>query len=80
MMPAHDGGVDDRETALGHHLRQIAVTEFEAQVPPYPQDDDLTVKVAPHKRQPTPGTQPLPCLQIIAWAKGKGAYYLRQSL
>jgi hypothetical protein len=50
VYPAHDGGVDDRETALGHHLRQIAVAKFEAQVPPYAQDDDLTVKVAPHKQ------------------------------
>ncbi len=29
-----------------HHFHQVAVTEFETQIPPHTQDDDLAVKVA----------------------------------
>jgi hypothetical protein len=44
--PAHNGGVRQREATLRHHFHQVAVTEFETQVPPHAQDDDLAVKVA----------------------------------
>src|SRR6516164_9076731 len=46
MHPAHNGGVDHRQAALGHHLYQVPEAEFEAQVPSHAQDDDLAVKVA----------------------------------
>jgi hypothetical protein len=48
--PAHDGSASHRQTALRYHLRQIAVTEFETQVPAHPKDDDLPVKVAALER------------------------------
>ena len=44
--PAHDGGVNQRKAALRHHLHQIAVAEFEPQLPPHAQDDDLPVEMA----------------------------------
>ena len=47
---AHDSGLDDGETALGHHLHQIAIAESEAQIPSDALDDELTVEVTPHKQ------------------------------
>jgi hypothetical protein len=44
--PAHDRGVGHRPATLGHHLHQIAAAEFEAQIPPQAQNDDVSVEVA----------------------------------
>jgi hypothetical protein len=35
-----------RQAALCHHLHDVAVTEFETQIPPHAKDGDLPVKVA----------------------------------
>src|SRR5271157_1062900 len=44
--PAHNGGVRQRQATLRHHFHQVAVAQFEAQIPSHAQDDDLPVKVA----------------------------------
>jgi hypothetical protein len=35
-----------RQAALGHHLRQVAQTEPEPQIPAHTQDDDFAIEVA----------------------------------
>src|SRR5271168_258983 len=38
------------ESALGHHFDQIPEAELVAQIPPYAQDDHLTIEVPPCKQ------------------------------
>ena len=45
MHPTHDRGVDHRQTAFGHHLHKITVAEFETQLPPHAQNDDVPIEV-----------------------------------
>ena len=46
MHPPHDGGMGHRQPPLRHHLDQVTVAEFDAQIPPDSQDDDFLVEVA----------------------------------
>jgi hypothetical protein len=48
MHPAHDGGVGDRQIALGDHLHQVPEAELEAQVPPHAQP-----MISPSKWRPS---------------------------
>ena len=76
---AHDSGVDDGETTLGHHLHQIAIIESEAQIPSDALDDNLTVEVTPNKHFANPRNPATAPLQIIGPPDGQGAQRLHQS-
>jgi len=49
--PAPDGDMIHRNSALCHHLFQIAVAQRIPQVPPHAQNDDDIVKVSPSERR-----------------------------
>jgi hypothetical protein len=50
MHPAHDCRVRHRQAAFGHHPDQVSEAEFEAQVQPHAQHDDLAIEVATLKQ------------------------------
>ena len=47
MDPPKNGRMGQPDSALGHHLDQVAGAEFKGQVPPHAQHDDLLVKMPP---------------------------------
>src|ERR1017187_9874898 len=47
--PTQDGGMRKVQSALRHHLDQIAEAELVAQIPAHAQDDHLAVEVPPSK-------------------------------
>src|SRR5664279_4427207 len=57
LHPSQDGGVSKVQSALRHHLDQIAKAELVAQIPAHAQDDHFAVEVPPSK-------QPLDAVQF----------------
>src|SRR5215469_1970633 len=51
LYPAPDGDMVHRNSALGHHLFQVAVAQRIPQVPPHVQNDDDIVKVSPSEQR-----------------------------
>ena len=47
LHPAHDRGMGQGQTTLGHHLDQIPEAQLEAKIPPHAEDDYLAFKVPP---------------------------------
>src|SRR5262245_44099355 len=47
LYPAPDGNVIDRQTALRHHLLQVAVAKRVPQIPSHAQYNDLVLEVSP---------------------------------
>ena len=43
--PAHNRGVDHRQAAFGHHPYKVTIAQFEAQIPPYAQNNDVPIEV-----------------------------------
>src|SRR5665213_2912796 len=50
LHPTQDGGMRKVQSALRHHLDQIAEAELVAQVPAHAQDDHLAVEMPPSKQ------------------------------
>src|SRR5450631_2287854 len=50
LHPTQDGGMRKVQSALRHHLDQIAEAELVAQVPAHAKDDHLAVEVPPSKQ------------------------------
>lgn len=48
--PAHDRRMGQSNSAFGHHFHEIPKAEFEPQVPPHAEDDDLPVEMAASKK------------------------------
>jgi hypothetical protein len=51
LHPTHNRGVHQRQTALGHHLDQIAQAELVAKVPAYAENNDLSIEMSPIKQR-----------------------------
>jgi hypothetical protein len=47
--PAHDRGMGQENSALGHHFHEISKAEFEPQIPAHAEDDDLPA-ILTHER------------------------------
>ena len=60
--PAVDGGVIDREAALGHHLLEVALAQGVAALPAHAQQDDVGGEVPALER--CAHARPLPSLQM----------------
>jgi len=70
LHPSHDGGMSQRQAALGYHLHQVLQAQLEPKIPLHAQQDDLTVKSV-DPRTALPGapaspwpTSPLPSANI----------------
>ena len=44
LHPPHDGGMRQRQAALGHHLHQILQAQLKPEIPAHAQQDDLTAR------------------------------------